>query len=175
MLVPLRGRLNSLYQARVPADQANDHARQVRELAARVAAQQAEVARAVGWKPEAPDPGRLAGLLPEDFAFVDFLQYTHSTPPAAGQHEYLFEPRYVAFVVRRGQPPKRVELGSVNRIAEPLTSWRARLQRGGDAEELGRGVARLVWEPLARTWGIRTVLVSPDGDLCFLPWGALPG
>ena len=35
--------------------------------------------------------------------------------------------------------------------------------------------SRLVWRPLeARLGGIRTVLVAPDGDTCFLPWGALP-
>jgi len=176
VLVPLRERLNRTYQARVPAERADEHARQVRDLATRVAALEAEVARAVGWKPEAPDPGRLANLLPEDSALIDILQYNHTAPPATGKHEFRVESRYAAFVVRRGRPITRVELGSVAKIAEPLNSWRARLRRGGDAEDLGRDVAQLVWAPLTpHLKGIRSVLVSPDGDLCFVPWGALPG
>jgi CHAT domain-containing protein len=37
-------------------------------------------------------------------------------------------------------------------------------------------VARLVWRPIApHLKGARTVLIAPDGPLCFLPFAALPG
>ena len=50
------------------------------------------------------------------------------------------------------------------------------MHRGRPDVEVGRRVASLVWDPLGpHLAAATTVLVSPDGDLCFLPWGALPG
>ena len=79
-------------------------------------------------------------------------------------------------MLRGDSVPERIDLDPAQPIDEAITSWRSRLRDDGrDPEELGRDVARLVWRPLeARVGGIRTVLVAPDGDTCFLPWGALP-
>jgi CHAT domain-containing protein len=109
---------------------------------------------------------------------VDLLRYVHrSWSRSDGKRAGLLpsEPRYVAFVVRKEQPPERVELGPAAPIEEALAAWRARLQNGDDAEDMGRELAGMVWTPLVKhLGGARTVLVSPDWHLSFLPWTALP-
>jgi CHAT domain-containing protein len=62
-------------------------------------------------------------------------------------------------------------------IDKKLNAWRARLLAPNvDAEALGRELKVLIWEPLRPLLnGVHTVLISPDGDLNFLPWAALPG
>jgi len=174
-LTPLRARLNSLAYARVPPDRADDHARSVRSLADEVAALELGLARAVDWRPGAPEVARVAASLPEGAGLVDLLRYGFIPALEPGKPRTPGHYRYVAFVVRPGTTPGRVELGPAGAIDEAVASWRARLQQGADADELGRDVARLVWEPLTPHLGTaRTVLISPDGDLAFLPWAALP-
>jgi CHAT domain-containing protein/tetratricopeptide (TPR) repeat protein len=174
-LAPLRARLNVLYLARVPPERADEHARQVRDLAAQVEVREAALAAAVGWRPTALDPARIATALPDDAVLVDVLRYIHWSSPVPGKHGLRAEWNYLAFVVRRGRPPVRVELGPADPIADAVASWRVRLQKDDDDEELGRNVARLVWEPLKpHLKDAHTILISPDEDLCFLPWGALP-
>ena len=174
-LVPLRGRLNAMHFARVPPDKTAEHARGTRALADQVAHDEAELARAVGWTPAPPRTTDVAAALPPGVAFVDILRYRHSSRSERGRSGLHSESRYVAFVIRPLESPERVELGPAAPIEEALNAWRARLQAGDDAEEMGRQLAGLVWAPLAKHLGdIRTVLVSPDRQLSFLPWAALP-
>ena len=165
-----------MHFARVPSDKADERARATLALADEVARKESELARAVGWKPEPPAPAAIAATLPPGAAFVDFLRYRHWARSERGRDGLHAELRYVAYVVRMGEPPKRVELGPAAPIEEALAAWRARLQGGDDAEEMGRTLAGLVWAPLEKHLGkARTVLVSPDWQLSFLPWAALPG
>jgi CHAT domain-containing protein len=172
----IRARLSRLYFARVPAAQTDAHARQIRELNEKLASLEAELARVVAWRPRSPEPEQVAATLPEGTALVDILRYTHSSPPAPGQDHPSSELRYIAFVVRPGIPPRRVDLGRADQIDTALGIWRDHIQRlEGDPDGPSRVLARRVWDPLApHLDGVRTVLISPDGDICFLPWGALP-
>jgi tetratricopeptide (TPR) repeat protein len=110
--------------------------------------------------------------LPERTAVVDLWRYNRSgkDPKALGP------PQYAAFVLQRGQPIRRVDLGPAQPVEQALEEWRrdiANRHAGLAAEQL----RRLVWEPLADRFerGTDTVYVSPDGALAGLPWGALPG
>src|SRR5262249_26280816 len=97
--------------------------------------------------------------------------------PAAGAKRAgdRAEGRYVAFVVRRGSPPVRVELGRSEAIDRAIQAWLGGIDRGGDHGPTGRQLVRAVWEPVAPSaHDATTILVSPDGALNFLPWGALP-
>jgi CHAT domain-containing protein len=82
----------------------------------------------------------------------------------------------VAFVVRPGQSVRRVEVGPANPIDEEIAALRTRLQQAGaDTDEVAERLARLVWLPLVPYLdGVHTVVMAPDADLCFVPWGALP-
>jgi CHAT domain-containing protein len=174
-LVPLRVRLNAMHFARVPADRTTEHARATRALADQITGKESELARAVGWRPEAPDSAAVAAALPPEAALVDLLRYWHTSRSDRERSGLQSEYRYVAFVVRKGERPERVELGPAAPIEEALAAWRARLQGGDDAEEMSRKLAGMVWTPLVKhLGGARIVLVSPDWQLSFLPWAALP-
>ncbi len=176
-LVPLRAGLGALTNSPVPPAGADARARQLRALADEVAALESKLARAVDWHPSPPAVASLAAAIPEGTFLVDFLRYRYYPPLVRGTPRPATEPRYAAFVIGRGAAAAvRVELGPAAPIDEALAAWRGRMLRGRDDDELGRRVAALVWAPIEpRLGGATTVLVSPDGDLCFLPWGALPG
>src|SRR5262249_51367337 len=170
-LAPLRVRLNAMHFSRIPADKAAEHARATRALADQVARKESDVARAIDWRPEPPDPAGVTAALPAGAALVDLLRYWHPSWSDRQQSEY----RYVAFVVRAGMPPERVELGPAAPIEEALAAWRARLQKGDEAEEVGRELAGVVWTPLVgHLGGARPGVVSPDWQLSFLPRAGPP-
>jgi CHAT domain-containing protein/tetratricopeptide (TPR) repeat protein len=170
----VRAQLKAGYYARVPADQADRHAQDLRELVQRRTQLESRLAEAAGWKARFPAPEEVAAVLPADAALLDLFRYRHALfDPRGGLR---VEARFVGFVVRPGGPPRRVDLGPADPLDEALHAWRAQIRRPqGDPEDLGRALARRVWAPLAQHLdGVRTVLVAPDGDLNFLPWGALP-
>jgi len=126
---------------------------------------------------DAATPEGLEAVIPEDVAMVDFLQYRRSfarseadaAPPPAEQH-------LVAFVVRRGRPLARVELGPVEPLGNAIEAWRRTCGREGVGADAGRQLRRLLWAPLEKhVEGAPTLLISPDGDLTRFPPGALPG
>ena len=110
---------------------------------------------------------------PQPTALVDLLEYGYFGREQ--QHEKS-EWRIAAFVIRPDQPVKRIELGPASPIHAELIAWRKSLGRATADHDPGRELRRLLWEPLQpHLDGIETVLISPDGVLAQLPWGALPG
>jgi CHAT domain-containing protein len=135
-------------------------------------------------KQDSVTPDDLLSALPEGAAFVDLLRYwSHdSDPRVPGAKGETRTPRYLAFVLRKGQPVQRVELGEAAPIDRALREWRGEIfgQRPDRPVAPGGADARLcelVWKPLA--WHIpadtATVYLCPDADLTALPWAALPG
>ena len=116
--------------------------------------------------------------MPPHTVFIDFLRYVHlvQDPKVPGKEGERRTPRYVAFVLRRGQPVRRVELGPAAPIETALTTWRQDIimGRSGPAAET---LSRLVWKPLAEHVPVdtKTVYLAPDGPRATLPWAALPG
>jgi CHAT domain-containing protein/Tfp pilus assembly protein PilF len=110
--------------------------------------------------------------LPAHTAFVDLLRYSYYTRDRKTKPT----PQYVAFVLRRGQPARRVDLGPAPPIEEALARWRRDLGNGLSSPAAAQ-LRRLVWDPLAAYLGpdTDTVYLSPDGALHGLPWAALPG
>jgi CHAT domain-containing protein len=118
---------------------------------------------------------QLQRLLPADTVLVDFLFYTH---PDYSQTERSkrWPRRLSAWVVRRGQPLVRVDLGPAEPIEVAVSTWRQALARQAAAGAAGQTLHRLLWQPLAKhLGGAKTVLLSPDGALAQLPFAALPG
>jgi CHAT domain-containing protein len=105
-------------------------------------------------------------------AFIDLLHYYHWT----GGLKAKAVPHYVAFVLRPGQPVRRVDLGPAFPIEDALARWRRDLG-SSLSSPAAEQLRRLVWDPLAGHLGpdTDTVYVSPDGALHGLPWAALPG
>jgi CHAT domain-containing protein/tetratricopeptide (TPR) repeat protein len=125
----------------------------------------------------APDGKAVAAALPERSALVDLLEYSHSPPDPDHPGKWLDERRLVAFVLAHGKETVRVDLGVVEPIAEAVRAWRRPMKTLSAADDRAAGVLRSrLWDKLAPSLaGCDTVLISPDGVLCSLPWSALPG
>jgi CHAT domain-containing protein len=106
---------------------------------------------------------------------VDFLFYTHYDHTQT-QRSKRSGRRLSAWVVRRGLPLVRVDLGPAQPIEQAATAWRQTLARRATGSAAGRTPRQLVWQPLAKHLrGAKTVLLSPDEGLARLPFAALPG
>jgi CHAT domain-containing protein len=83
---------------------------------------------------------------------------------------------YLAFVLRPGQPVRRVELGPAQPIEDAINDWR-RDVKAGKSSTAAAILRKRVWEPLAEHLPaeVETVFLAPDGALTALPWVALPG
>src|SRR5205807_2480794 len=96
-------------------------------------------------------PEKLIRQLPDGTAFIDLYRYLHvvNTPGVkgpAGEHRSV---RYVAFVLARNEPVRRVELGESAPLDAALKSWLEDVPRkdpGKSADDL----RRRVWEPLEK-------------------------
>jgi tetratricopeptide (TPR) repeat protein/CHAT domain-containing protein len=167
-----------------PAGSRPDQAEQVRTVAARKEKLEKELAerlpafRALRERTPAA-PGDLVRRLPEGAVFIDLLRYIRfeqdaDRPGRAGRRR---TPSYVAFILAKGQPIHRVELGPANVIDEAVAAWRQALSRGDTGDSAPALLREKLWQPLetALPAGTRAVLLVPDGELTRLPWAALPG
>ena len=113
--------------------------------------------------------------LPADAVLVDFLEYRHSRPDPNRRGKWIFERRFLGFVVRPKQALHMVELGPAEDIEAKIEGWRNDLRRGLE-QEAGKVLRRMLWEPLEKeVQGAKLVLIGADGALGRLPLGALPG
>ena len=81
---------------------------------------ESQLARVSGWKLRTLTPELIAAAVPEGTALVDLFRYTRyrlDPAPLATRSE----PQYVAFVVRHGADPHRIELGPAAQIDSALT------------------------------------------------------
>lgn len=123
----------------------------------------------------------VAAALAADEALVEFVEYR-----AKGRGSYL------AVVIRPGQgragPDVHLEvLGEAKVVEAAARRWRNAVltldprQLDGesppaDLEKASGELAGLVWKPIEpHLRGCRKVYLSPDGELSFVPFGALPG
>jgi tetratricopeptide (TPR) repeat protein/CHAT domain-containing protein len=118
----------------------------------------------------------VAADLPPDAAFVDLLEYTHSTPAKAAKGRFTAEQRFLAFVLRKGREPVMVELGKAQQVEEAVTAWRKSGLTSAAPDADARKLGELVWQPIRKHLGeVKTVYLSPDGALAKFPFAALPG
>lgn len=143
-----------------------------------------EIGLALDMQQRLPPPARVEtaavrAALPADAVLVDYLEYTHYRGPDNHRGRLQQEKRLAAFVVRPDRDPVFVPLGPAAAVEKAVTEWRVALaDRGREpvADRAAAAVARLVWAPLQPHLGsASTVLVAPDGPVCFLSFAALPG
>lgn len=120
--------------ARVPDDKVAAQAEMIAKAQARLNELESQLHGAVGWSVTPPDPGRVAAAIPPDATLVDLLAYTRLESPQAGRRDPEFRRHYLAFVVRPGTPPKRVELGSAEAIDSAIARWRAACRSHSQSE-----------------------------------------
>lgn len=120
-------------------------------------------------------PDDLAELLPADVALIDLREYHQYLPADEEDLAGRWERQYAAFVTRTDRSVEVVWLGSAEPINAAVLAWREDFGRGLSSDAATR-LRRLVWEPLeAHLDGVSIVLISPDGGLNAVPFGALPG
>src|SRR5262249_2374915 len=132
---------------------------------------------------ETPAAQRLATRLQPGSCFVDLYRYKHyeQDPNVKGKKGEKWSRLYVAFVVRPGTAPSRVDLGDAEAIENAWVAWQKAITAGqadeGSERLAAATVGRLVWEPLRRELpaDLTTVYLTADGPLHRLPWPALPG
>jgi CHAT domain-containing protein len=137
----------------------------------------------------------LQQAVPEKTALVDVLEYLHidklsQDHAAAPSHRSL-----IAFIVRPDKQIQLVDLGPSEPIDQAVSRWRkTELPRERELvpsaktpaekpidnfisfQTPGWDLRQQVWEKLTPYLdGCETVLVSPDGALMAMAWGALPG
>ena len=125
-------------------------------------------------------PTDLQKAMPREAVFVDLLRYTsfEYDPKKPGKEGEKRSPRYVAFVVTKGQI-HHVDLGSAEPLETAVKQWRESITSKNSVPDVKSPATlrRLLWEPLEKHFpaGTTTVYLCPDQMLCFLPWGALLG
>jgi CHAT domain-containing protein/Tfp pilus assembly protein PilF len=149
---------------------------QVRELEAAVSARSAEF-RAQS------EPVTLEGVqraIPADAALVELVSYRPFIPEAQKQALNLgnnWGPRrYIAYVLRPQSDPRWTDLGESDAIDKDISHLREALSdpRRTDVKRLAQAMEAKIMRPIRRLLGdTRRVLLSPDGALNLVPFGAL--
>jgi CHAT domain-containing protein/Tfp pilus assembly protein PilF len=127
-------------------------------------------------------PNELAKKLPAGTALIDVLQFDRQVDErqSDGTFKRHWESRLAAFVVRADQPVAMIDLGLVAQINQTVQHWREtygdNLPKLTSEEQPAMKMRHLIWDPIADHMdGIKTILVSPDGEVAKFPWSALPG
>jgi CHAT domain-containing protein len=113
--------------------------------------------------------------IPENAALIEFAVYRPFDPKAPDRSAFG-PPRYVAYVLRRQGPSGWRDLGPTAPIDAAVATWRQALgdPKRTDANRLARAVDAKVMEPLRLLTGdADQLLISPDGELNLIPFGAL--
>jgi len=129
----------------------------------------------------------LAALLPKNTAVVSVVEArigkarTEAGPLQAERH-------YEAFVLRnstRTADPTVVWecLGPAGPVDKAIDAWRASMRLDTAEDQAApekvppqKVLRERIWNRIeSHLKGCTTVVIIPDGDLCFLPWSALPG
>jgi CHAT domain-containing protein/Tfp pilus assembly protein PilF len=115
--------------------------------------------------------------IPMGAALVELVLYRPYDPKAIGKSRFG-APRYVAYVLtKETSAPLWVELGEAAAIDRDIATWRRALTNAAsrDVKERGRALDETLMRPVRKLLGAshRHLLLSPDGALNLIPFGAL--
>ena len=112
----------------------------------------------------------VAEALPQNAVLVDFLEFTKTSSSLESMRSLL------ASALHPDGEVTLIDLGPQEAIAQAIETWRYRLAHSEEDMETGWLLRQQVWEPLLPAVGAaKTILISSDGVLGRLPFGALPG
>lgn len=112
--------------------------------------------------------------LPDDAALVEFSVYDPFDVRVIGSENT--EPRYIVYVLSKNHDVQWKELGTTREIDHAVQAFRTALQdpSSTDGRKLGRSLDALVFKPVRDlVAGMHRWIISPDGQLNFVPFEAL--
>ncbi len=123
--------------------------------------------------------------MPPDVVLVDFLTFTNDSSVAdqtqrmrLGGDDRSAKEHLLMFVVSRDGPITVTDLGNTESISDDIQKWRLAVMnsRADKFESIGKRLRQTLWSAVEpRLTADKTVLISPDGALSQLAFGALPG
>jgi CHAT domain-containing protein/Tfp pilus assembly protein PilF len=118
---------------------------------------------------------QVGAALPPRSALLDVIEIRRYRPRNEG--EPLSESRlYVAMLIRGDRPLTRIDLGDAAKLDDTMKVFVEHLVARDKANPEAGDLAGAIRAPLvSHLDGIETLVVSADGLLNRLPWGALPG
>jgi tetratricopeptide (TPR) repeat protein len=152
---------------------------QIRDLAERAEKLEDEISRRSDKFRAEYQPVTLAAVqsaIPAGTTLIEFYSYHPFNAKSARPAEAFGQARYVAYVLRRQGEAQWVDLGEAASIDRAVTALRQALgsPNRADVRQLARALDEKVMRPVRKLVGdIRTLLLSPDGALNLIPFGAL--
>ncbi|HLE62952.1 MAG TPA: CHAT domain-containing tetratricopeptide repeat protein [Pyrinomonadaceae bacterium] len=119
----------------------------------------------------------IRSLIPENAALIELAVY-RPFDPKANDAKAFGEPRYVAYVLRRHGEVQWKELGTAKQIDAHVNALQQALRdpKRQDVQLLARAVDERVMQPVRKLVGDAVqLLISADGELNLIPFGALVG
>jgi CHAT domain-containing protein/Tfp pilus assembly protein PilF len=116
------------------------------------------------------------GAMPAETALVEIASYRPFNAQAKNRSERYGAPRYAAYVLGTGGPPKWVDLGDAAAINNDVAVLRKALisPRSTNVKQVGQALFGKVMRPILPLVGnTHRLFVSPDSDLNLIPFGAL--
>ena len=126
-------------------------------------------------KPRIVELEQVAASLPASSALIEFQRFQpYDADKPRGQN--WGAPRYLALILKADATVTALDLGPAAVIETKIQkALHASEQQLDDAETLWESVGNLLLDPLfSSTRGVRTLFISPDGELNRLPFAALP-
>jgi CHAT domain-containing protein len=114
--------------------------------------------------------------IPDDAALLEFAIFRPFDPKAQVNAEAYGPPHYAAYVVRKNDTPRGVDLGPAALIDRAVEALRQALRdrTSSDVKARARAVYDLLMRPLRASCAeVTRLLVSPDGLLNLVPFEAL--
>jgi CHAT domain-containing protein/Tfp pilus assembly protein PilF len=166
-----------------PVSNAKDHRQRLQQLSQKKVDLEQKLAKLLPTFARQQDLERqsydgLVKKLPHGAVFIDLLRYVRfdQDPKRKGEAGQRRTECYVAFVLAKGRPVKRVELERAAPIDQALAAWRSDIRQKKTGGPASQKLRLLLWRPLAKYLPARTktLWLSPDAALTWLPWPALP-
>lgn len=152
-------------------EEINKIAEEVRQLEAKISARSGASIKAA--PPLTLD--MIQSLIPDGAALVEIVLYDLYNFKATKPQQKWGAARYAAYVIGRRGPPKWADLGESALIDKDANALRAALRnvRRNDVKLVARALDERVMAPVRKLLGDeRTLLVSADGILGLVPFGA---
>ena len=155
------------------------HQDQIKSLEAQIERLEAEISRSSGEFRAQAQPvttSAIQSAIPANAALIELYVYRPFNARYTKRDEQFGKPRYVAYILPSEGAIQWVDLGDAAAIDRAVEAWRTALRdpNRADAKRLARALDQQVMAPVRKLLGkTRNLLLSPDGALNLIPFGAL--